>query len=220
MRVQRLHWSLWLPTLGVAGFLLAYAYAAGVYPGGTRLDAHTIGYSHLANYWCDLLDAVAYDGRPNPGRPVALAATVALPLTLAPLWFSLPALFGVTDGRSRALAATVRGAGVIALCAAAVVFTPWHDVAINIGAAAGSLAGIAALAGLVRGKQWILAGAGFVAAGAATANYVLWATGTAPDITPIAQKGAYAVVLAWAVIAIRTLAATPVPKQITIQDEG
>jgi len=223
MRLQRLQWSLWLPwlpTIGVAGFLLAYAYAAAVYPGGTRVDAHTVGYSHLANYWCDLLGAVAYDGRPNPGRPVALAATVALPLTLAPLWFSLPVLFGASDGRSRALAATVRGAGVIALCAAAVVFTPWHDAAINIGAVAGSVAGIAALAGLVRGKQWMLAGVGFAAAGAATLNYVLWATGTAPDITPIAQKGAYAVVLAWAVIAIRTLATTSVSKQITIQDEG
>ena len=215
MDARRNRWTFWLPLVGVTVFLVAYGYAASVYPGGTRQDAHTVGYHHLANYWCDLLDAVAYDGRPNPGRPVALAATVMLPLALAPLWFSLPALFGAVDRRSRALAAVVRGAGVVALCAAALVFTSWHDRAINIGAAAGSVAGIAALAGLVRGRQWMLASGGVLAAAAATLNYALWSTGLAPDVTPIAQKGAYVVILAWTVLAARTLAATPVPAQAT-----
>jgi len=208
MNRRRHPWTLLLPLAGVALFLGAYIFAAAVYPGGTSLDAHTVGYTHLADYWCDLLAPVACNGHRNPGRPIALVATVVLPISLAPLWFALPTLFG-PDGR-RTPPAVVRGAGGIALLAAALVFTPLHDAAITAGAAAGLLAGIAAVLGLLRGRRWMLVGGGVLVGGVAAMNYALWATRTLPDLIPIVQKGAYIGMLAWALLAAYALADPPI----------
>ena len=71
-----------LPVFGIGSFLILYFYAAELYPGGTRIDPASIGFSHLKNFWCDLLDSTSYSGSANPGRPYALIATILLPLSL------------------------------------------------------------------------------------------------------------------------------------------
>jgi hypothetical protein len=197
--------TVWLPLGGVGLFLAAYFYAAARYPGGTQLDPRTTGYSHLANYWCDLLDAVTYAGRPNPGRPVALAATIVLPLALIPLWRALPRLFGSAGAPKNVIARTVRLAGPLAMLAAALVFTRFHDLAIDVGAVTGGAAFLAAQAGLVRGRRRTLVATGLVAVCFAVANYALWTTRAVPVATPAVQKAAYAAFLLWVVLVAAAL---------------
>ncbi|MFN8666861.1 MAG: hypothetical protein U0164_06610 [Gemmatimonadaceae bacterium] len=181
------------PTLGVWAFVAAYFHAASRYPGGTRLDPHTVGYSHLGNYWCDLTDAIAYGGLPNPGRPVALVATIALPLALVPLWLALPELFPAVPRAGR----VVRVAGTLTMLGSALVFSPVHDAVIHLAVASAvvALAGLAT--GLVRGGRRALCIGGLMAAGVGALNYALWASGTGATILPATQKVAYVVFLAW-----------------------
>jgi hypothetical protein len=199
---QRPGWLRSLPLAGVVLFVGAYFYAASQYPGGSRFDARSVGYDHLANYWCDLLDTVSYNGRANPGRAVAVLATVALPLSLVPLWWELPSLFSCAGA---ATASVVRVAGVTAMLAAALVFTPLHDVVIHTAVAGSAVAFAATTLGLSRARRWVLVAVGVVAFATGLANYTLWSTGTCAAVTPGVQKAAYAVFLTWVVLLVRAL---------------
>lgn len=182
------------PTVGVWAFVAAYFYAAARYPGGTRLDAHSVGYSHLGNYWCDLTDAVTYAGVSNPGRPVALAATIAFPLALVPLWIALPELFpeAMVAGR------VVRTAGSLAMVGAALVFTPMHDTVIHVGVLSAAVAFVGLAYGLVRAGRSTLCTGGAIAAAVGALNYAMWASGTGAAILPATQKVAALFFLGWA----------------------
>ena len=77
-----------LPYLTTAALGLVVI-AIYLYPGGSSLDQNQSGYSLLHNYWCDLLDATAYNGQINIGRYFAMAAgmlaCIALYLVMAEL---------------------------------------------------------------------------------------------------------------------------------------
>jgi len=172
---------------------LLYFLAASLYPGGTRVDRATLGYAHFSNYWCDLLDAVSYSGSPNPGRPYALVATVALPLTLIPFCFRLARL---ARGRERWF---IRGAGSLAMLLATLIFTRLHDLAINLAGPLGFCAFALALRGLLRKgfrRLLLLAGA---ALALSLLNYLMWQTRSLLFLMPLAQKLAYAALLSWVV---------------------
>jgi len=53
-------------TTGVVVFLLCYAAAAALYPGGTWTDPGATGHSFWENYLCDLMQSVAHNGQPAP----------------------------------------------------------------------------------------------------------------------------------------------------------
>ena len=51
---------------GVVTFLLCYAAAAALYPGGTWADPSAPGHSFWQNYLCDLMQSRAHSGEPAP----------------------------------------------------------------------------------------------------------------------------------------------------------
>ena len=51
------------------------------------------GYNHLRNYWCDLYAVTGPAGDVNSGRPYAIAATLALVMSLFFFWVTVTALF-------------------------------------------------------------------------------------------------------------------------------
>lgn len=183
----------WLPVAGVVSFVAAYCYAAARYPGGSRLDHHTVGYHHLANYWCDVLDGVTYSGAPNPGRPVALAATIAFPLSLIPLWWTLPQRFDSHVTLRR----VVRAGGVVTMGASTLIFTSLHDRAIHLASAVGLVTLLALVVALWRTGRGDLSQGGLIAASLGVANYALWASGSGGALLPGTQKLAYAAFLIW-----------------------
>lgn len=190
-------WWRWLPLVGIALFLILYLASARLYPGGTKLDPGAAGYSHLSNYWCDLLREASYSGHPNPGRPLAVAATVLLPLSLLPFCLKLAAL--AKGALSRRL---VAAGGSLAMLLATLVFTPLHDLAINLAAPLGLLAFLLALRGLLRaGQRRLVLLAGFALA-AATLNWLLWQTATLLTWLPLVQRLAYASFFSWVVATV------------------
>lgn len=185
--------ALWLPVAGVVSFVAAYFYAAALYPGGSRLDHRTVGYHHLANYWCDVLDGVTYSGAPNPGRPIALAATVAFPLSLIPLWWALPQLFATQINLGR----VVRAGGLATMVASTLIFTPIHDRVIHLASAIGLVTLSALVLALWRTGRAELCRVGLLAAVIGVVNYAFWASGTGGALLPGTQKLAYAAFLIW-----------------------
>lgn len=148
------HRLAWVPLAGVVSFLICYLAAASLYPGGTRADHGTRGYSHLSNYWCDLLDHVSYSGDINAGRPFAVLATIVLPLSLIPLWVQAPLLFPEESSSRR----IVRVTGPAAMVTSALVFTSLHDLAINVASVLGFTGFVATMLGLARSHRLALVG--------------------------------------------------------------
>lgn len=184
-----------LPILGVAVFVALYFVAASLYPGGTGADPTTRGYSHFANYWCDLLARVSYSGLANPGYPYARFATVVLPLSLIAFWLQLARLFPARVWAARIVA----GAGPLAMLVATLVFTAWHDLVIRVAGALGFSAFLAAELALVRTRRHGLAVIGFVALGFGFTNFLMWQSGCLLASMPTVQKAAYASFFVWVI---------------------
>lgn len=85
----------YIPLIGIVIFIGLYFLAAFLYPGGTRFDHNSEGYSHFQNFWCDLLDEYSYNKIYNKGRVPALLATVILPISQIPLCIDITDIFNL-----------------------------------------------------------------------------------------------------------------------------
>lgn len=185
-------WTVWVPLGGVFAFLGLYLCATALYPRAALADA-SAGYPHLHSYWCDLLRAVSPSGQPNPGRPLALLATLILPLSLVPFWLSVPRLF---ESSSRA-GLLVRVSGCAAMVGATLVWTPLHDHVLNVVAACGFTAWTATLLGVDRERHGALVWGAAVAGALTLTNYALWATQHWVELIPAVQKFAFLALFVW-----------------------
>lgn len=195
------HKLAWLPVAGVIAFVTCYFYAASLYPGGTRADHATRGYSHWSNYWCDLLDRVSYSGDVNAGRPFAVLATIVLPLSLMPLWIQAPLLFPEEPLARR----IVRATGPAAMVLSALVFTSLHDLAINVASVLGFICFVATTLGLARSRRLALVGLGLIPLGLGLVNWVMWQTGWLLGAMPAIQKMSYVSFFSWVLATNRAI---------------
>jgi hypothetical protein len=181
-----------VPIFGIALFVIFYFCAASLYPGGTRLDPSSPGYSHAHNFWCDLLDATSYSGAANRGRPFALTATVVLPLSLIPFWLFVPTLFRA----SRATCLAVSTTGIASMLIAALLPIA-HDSALNGACAFLAVASATSLVCLFQSRELGLLGLAAIALAVSTVNFVMWKTGYRLDVMPMVQKTATLLSLSW-----------------------
>jgi len=188
----------YFPILGSIIFALLNFYSAHLYPGGTRSDPFSRGYDHFNNFWCDLLDPVAYGGVVNQGRPSALAATLILPLSLIPFWFYLPVIFK-NQSRKNLM---IRVAGILSMLVA-LMMPLMHDLALNVSSGLLFVATGLAFIGLLQSREWKLVGAGILAGGFSLANYLMWQTQYRLEWMPLVQKSAIASSLVWVVLVNR-----------------
>lgn len=194
-------WVVWVALTGIGAFIALYFYAASVYPGGTRSDYRIQGFSHFSNYWCDLLEHVAFSGDTNPGRPFAILATVMLPLSLVPFWLQVPVLFR----SGSVLQPLVRIAGPASMVFSTLIFSARHDLAINLASVFGFIAFTTTMLGLAAMRRAALVGISLVPLGLAAASYVMWQAGDFHGVMPMVQKMAFASFFIWIAAAGRTI---------------
>lgn len=125
-------------------FVGLYLLATHLYPGGHQLDPNSVGFSWAQNYWCNLLNETALNGRPNPARPVALAGMLVLAASLALFWYQFPRRAGLPASVGWA----VRIAGVASMALGLFIFTDHHDVLITLASAGGLVAVAGTFVGL------------------------------------------------------------------------
>ncbi len=141
-----------LPIFGSLAFLCLYFIAALFYPGGSQVDKYAKGFSWINNYWCNLLDENAMNGKHNSGRPAALTAMLVLCVTLSFFWYQTPRYYNWGKFNKVVVQLTGTSAAAVAMF----LFAGWHDLIINIAGALGSIALISTLIGFYKSKCYRL----------------------------------------------------------------
>jgi hypothetical protein len=140
-----------IPIFGSAIFLLLYISATFYYPGGSQVDQHSIGFSWMNNYWCNLLNETAINGQPNPAKPIAMTGMLVLCLTLAYFWFLFPRKLNLNKSWKWA----IQFSGAASMLIAFFLFTDInHDLVINLASSVGLIATIGTFVGLYHTKWW------------------------------------------------------------------
>ncbi len=184
----------YLPLLGIFIYLMIYFYGASIYPGGTIFDVTSIGFDHYYNYWCDLAGKLTRSGVPNPARPFAVGAMVFLPLTLIVFWWRIVDLLPNNQIKRRL---AIRTFGVTAMLAAAFIFTPIHDLALDILVLFLSLSLITLITSLVFIKKYKMALAPCIPLGLGLVSFILWRSGIAMEHMPFMQKVTLVLFFIW-----------------------
>src|SRR5689334_10668516 len=125
-----------MPVFGCALFLLLYLLASVYYPGGNYLNKSAQGFSWTQNYWCNLLNENAINGKHNAARPIAFTAMAVLCLTLSFFWYEFPQ-WAQLKTRQRFL---MQASGVVSMAISIFIFTDFHDTIINVAAVFGLIA--------------------------------------------------------------------------------
>jgi hypothetical protein len=188
----------------VVAFFVLYAVAALLYPGGSYDDKTRPGFSVVHNYFCDLLDAKALNGEPNAGRIFGLVAMALVVPTLALFWHTVVVLFP----EQRAHRTATRIAGSVSAAATLLLLTPFHDSAVEIGGGFGLVAFFAVLFALPRSQHGLLFLGGLAAAAVSSACFFIWRTGIGLPLLAGLQKLAFALFLAWVLVASLAAART------------
>ena len=182
-----------MPVLGTLAFIAAYFWASTLYPGGTKFDHATVGYDHLFNFWCDLLEPLSYSGKPNLGYSIALSATIGLCSSMVFLWHFITELF--PDKKMKCH--VVRIAGGISMLFSIFVFSKSHDFFILTAAFFGIVAFTTVIWGLLEKREFLLVGMTAVTLLSVILALLLWQTQIAPLWVPISQKISFILFFLW-----------------------
>ncbi len=182
-----------LPTYGIVLFFGLYIVAAWLYPGGTKFNQDSFGFSMRHNYWCDLLDKTAYNGQLNTGRNIAIVATLLLCFSVGWLCY----IFPVSMGLSPTLRYTIQVFGVLSMAIFTLLFTPLHNWSIAVGAPLSGVAMAGMLIALYR-LGWVgLLSFAVVCFLLAIANYAVYQSKIGMGILPVLQKIMFALFAIW-----------------------
>ncbi len=182
-----------LPVLGFCIFIILYFVAAAYYPGGSEIHRTTEGFSWLHNYWCDLLEHTAENGRPNTARPIAVAAMIVLSLAIASFWFFIPRLFVAQEWIGR----TMQFSGILSMIILAFLRDEYHDPVINTSVLLGALAIILCLYSLFITGFYGLFVMGLLCLLLCMANVYIYYTKTWIVALPVIQKISFLSFLLW-----------------------
>ena len=189
----------WVVSLRLCFLCAAISYLVGsvLYPGGSYHNAHAAGFDHWHNYLCDLWAEHPHGHVHNAARPWGIATVFFLSAALTPLSLIIWRLTARTSPRARAVSLLLM-TGTPSGC---LVFTPFHDLAIEVGFIPTSVGYLLSLFALGHAGYLRLAWLGLWPLGAAVLNFALWITGAAPFFTPLVQKFALLGLLTWALLA-------------------
>lgn len=135
----------YLPLLGILLFFFGYAWAASLYPGGSKFILQAEGFHWFHNYWCDLLMPIAYNGAPNKAYVLSLLTLIELCIALAVLFYQFPKFFPLHNAWDRIISL----GGVLAVALIPLIATDWH----HVGVAGGSFLGSIAIFGILKSLQ-------------------------------------------------------------------
>ena len=182
------------PVWGIILFLICYTIAAIRYPGGSQNDPEQQGFSIVHNYWCNLLDEVAINGKPNKGRVVAVVGMVFLCTSLAIFWWVFPHYSNLKN----TVRILIRFSGIIAMSICVFLFsTIPHDYVINLSSFFGLIAACGTLAGLKKRCWNSLFFFGIFNLALVVLNNYVYYTPRLIGSLPVIQKISFLCFLAW-----------------------
>jgi hypothetical protein len=187
------NYRLLIPVFGTFIFIILYVTATCFYPGGSQVDKNAVGFSWANNYWCNLLNEIAINGKPNPARPFALAGMLVLCFTLAYFWYIFPTFVPLTRNTKY----IIQFAGIGSMTIAFFLFTSLHDTISNIAGFLGVIALTGTFVGLWKIKWFVLFGFGMFNLLLVVLNNYVYHTEGLLAYLPVIQKISFAAFLTW-----------------------
>ena len=182
------------PIFGTTLFVVLYAMATLFYPGGSQADKHSIGFSWTNNYWCNLLNENAINGRHNAAKPIAMTGMFVLCLTLTFFWFLFPSYINI--GKFAKL--TIQISGTLAMTSALFLFTNInHDLVTNLASTFGLIATVGTFIGLYKTRWYGLFAFGLLIIVLVGLNNYVYYNKELIIYLPIIQKISFAAFLVW-----------------------
>lgn len=181
-----------IPIYGVITFVGLYLYSSNIYPGGTRFDNTSTGYSHLYNFWCDLLDQQAFNGQTNPSRIFAELSIVILSFSLIPFCYNFINLFGKISLPLN----IARWASILAMIFSSLILI-WHDTAINLFVGFNIVASVIYFYSLTKNRMFNIILSTIIPFILCVINFLMWKFDNQNNIMPFVQKLAISSSLIW-----------------------
>jgi len=183
-----------VPVAGAVVFVILYIIAACLYPGGSQFDEHSVGFSIVHNYWCNLLNETAINGRPNGGRTTALIALFVLCASLAFFWLQFPVYMRI--GRVHRL--VIQAGGGLAMTTAVLLLSSLsHDLVIDAACGFGLAAIIGTIVCLYKYGWYFLFAFGLFNLVLVGFNNLFYYTPDLIRYLPVVQKISFAAFLVW-----------------------
>lgn len=183
-----------LPVTGIIVFVLLYVLASLQYPGGSQVDPQSMEFSWMNNYFCNLLNETAINGKPNLGQPFALASLLVLALSLALFWWSFPHYLPLSQFQTR----MIRITGVSSMVIACLLFTQInHDLVTNTASLFGLIAILTSMCALYQNKRIAIFVFGLFNLVLVLINNWLYYDTSLIKYLPLVQKISFASVLIW-----------------------
>jgi len=184
------------PIVGVLSFVILYVVAALLYPGGSHVKVDSAGFDWYNNYWCNLLDEYAINGKLNPGRPYAISGMYILCFSLAFFFYQYPHFFKLKFPRN----IIVAWSGTIAAVFALLVYTSFHDLMSILACFFGTIAIIGIFFGLRKNMLTSFIWTGMICVSLLALNGYIYFSQNFIQTLPIIQKITFAAVLLWVVL--------------------
>lgn len=181
------------PVFGILLFGLLYITAALNYPGGSQIDQHSIGFSWVNNYWCNLLNEYAINGQHNAGRPIALTGMVILCFSLSLFWYLFPRYIHF----SKFSRLVIQLSGTLSMMIAIFLFTNFHDAITYVASFIGLIAVAGTFIGLYKIKWFGLFWFGIFNMTLVVLNNYLYYTKGMLVYLPVVQKITFVSFLLW-----------------------
>jgi hypothetical protein len=183
-----------LPIAGIIAFAFLYVLASMQYPGGSQADPQSMGFSWMNNYFCNLLNETAINGKPNLGQPFALASLLVLALSLALFWWSFPHYLPLSQFQTKMIKIT----GVSSMIIACLLFTNInHDLITNTASLFGLIAILTSMWALYQNKRTAIFLFGLLNLVLVLINNWLYYDASLIKYLPLVQKISFASVLIW-----------------------
>ncbi|HMR87767.1 MAG TPA: hypothetical protein PKD51_06420 [Saprospiraceae bacterium] len=183
----------YIPLVGITIFVALYLYSSMLYPGGSQADLQSVGYDWVHNYWCNLMDDQAINGRPNPAKPFAILAMIILCLSLLVFFMQFALVF--EDGKI--WGHIIKWNATLSMSFAMFMFTSHHDVMTMLSSLFGLFVVIGIIRAVYRSNLSIYKIGGFICLVLlGINNYIYYSLGGIAFL-PLVQKITFVVVLIW-----------------------
>jgi hypothetical protein len=181
-----------LPTFGIVAALGLFAVAASSYPGSTTDSLGAPGYSWAHDFVSTLFGPRARNGAPNSARGVAIAAMLALCVSLGTVFYRLSRQL-----RSRLHRKTVEIAGIGTAVYSFLVVTPLHDLMVDVGLLFACTALLATTHALYLERRWALVAWGSGCLALAALSAVMYYGHVLYGYLPFMQKVSLVACVGW-----------------------
>lgn len=168
-------------------------YASMLYPGGSQADLQSVGYDWIHNYWCNLMNDQAMNGKPNPAKPFAVVAMVILSLSLLVFFMQFALVF---EG-CKIWGHIIKWNAILSMSFAMLMFTAYHDVMTMLSSIFGLFVVIGIIRAVYRSNLMIYKIGGFLCLVLLGINNYIYYSLNGIGVLPLVQKITFVVVLIW-----------------------